>query len=412
MTGPEAQTPPVGCVVGHSPVRLFGLDGAQRLERQLRAVGVRHVRHDGEALPADGAVQLVRGDYLFDERTLRDLAANPGTILAVTDRRGATIVAAHVAAEWAADARALLAGTVPPPVIPGVAVRSAHSLSSAYLGKLLKAAPPVLLPISSERVAALERHLFAGSYKGVTDLVTKWLWPLPARWATQWCARRGVTPNAVTAVSFVLAVLTTLLFMRGAFGLGLALGWLMTFLDTVDGKLARVTVTSTPFGHIFDHAIDVVHPPLWYLAWAYGLAGDAAGLAPLQAAMVAIVVGYIGGRLIESAFEYVVGGFSLFTWRPIDSWFRLITARRNPNLLLLTGFALAGLPRQGLEAVAVWTVLSSLVLAVRLAQAAVARSRRQALRPWLEELGSDHGDLPLYTRPFVPDPAALNRLVS
>ncbi|MGH7787322.1 MAG: CDP-alcohol phosphatidyltransferase family protein [Candidatus Binatia bacterium] len=411
MTTPDAQTPPVGCVIGHSPVRLFGLDGAQRLERQLRAVGLRQVRHDGEALPADGAVQLVRGDYLFDDRTLRDLAASPGTILSVTDRRGTTMVAAHVPAEWAAEARALLAGTVPPPVIPDVSVRSAHGLSSAYLGKLLKAAPPVLLPISAGGAAALERHLFEGSYKGVTDLVTKWLWPLPARWATGWCARWGVTPNAVTALSFVLAVLTTLLFMRGAFALGLALGWLMTFLDTVDGKLARVTVTSTPFGHIFDHAIDVVHPPLWYLAWAYGVAGDANGLAPMQAAMVAIVVGYIAGRLIESAFEHGLAGFSLFTWRPIDSWFRLITARRNPNLLLLTGFALAGLPRQGLDAVAVWTVLSSLILAIRLGQAAIARSRRQALRPWLEEVGREHADLPLYTRPFVANPAALQRLV-
>ncbi len=411
MTASDAQTPPVGCVIGPSPVRLFGLDGGQRLERQLRAVGLRHVVQDGEALPADGAVQLVRGDYLYDDRTLRDLAASPGTIVSVTDRRGTTMVAAHVPAEWAAAARALLAGTVPPPAIPDVSVRSPHSLSSAYLGKLLKAAPPVLLPISASNAAALERHLFAGSYKGVTDLVTKWLWPLPARWATRWCARWGVTPNAVTAVSFVLAVLTTLLFMRGHFGLGLALGWLMTFLDTVDGKLARVTVTSTPFGHIFDHAIDVVHPPLWYLAWAYGVAGDAAGLVPMQAAMVAIVVGYIAGRLIESAFEFFLAGFSLFTWRPFDSWFRLIIARRNPNLLLLTGFALAGQPRQGLNAVAVWTVLSSLVLAIRLVQAAIARIRRQSLHAWLEEVGRDHADLPFYTRPFVPNPAAMNRLV-
>ena len=46
----------------------------------------------------------------------------------------------------------------------------------------------------------------------------------------------------------------------------------MTFLDTVDGKLARVTVTSTKLGNVFDHGIDLVHPPLWYLAWGIGLA--------------------------------------------------------------------------------------------------------------------------------------------
>jgi len=45
----------------------------------------------------------------------------------------------------------------------------------------------------------------------------------------------------------------------------------MTFLDTVDGKLARVTVNSSPFGHIYDHAIDLISPPFWYLAWGLGL---------------------------------------------------------------------------------------------------------------------------------------------
>jgi phosphatidylglycerophosphate synthase len=411
MTRADADTPPVACIVGRSPVRLFGLDGAQRLERQLRAAGLPRVIHNGAALPVDGAVQLVRGDYLFDDRTLRDLAASPGTILSVSNRRGTTMVAAHVPAMWAADARALLAGAEPAPVIPDVTVRSPNSLSSAYLGKLLKAAPPVLLPISAERAGALERHLFEGSYKGVTDLVTKWLWPVPARWATRWCAGWGITPNGVTGLSLALAVLTALLFMRGALGLGLALAWLMTFLDTVDGKLARVTVTSTQFGHIFDHAIDLVHPPLWYVAWAYGVAGDAAGLAPMQAALIAIVVGYIAGRLIEGAFEFFLAGFSLFTWEPFDSCFRLITARRNPNLLLLTGFALAGLPRQGLDAVAVWTVVSSLVLAIRVVQAAVARARHRPLRPWLEEIDGDRTRLPLCRRPFVPDLAALRRLM-
>jgi phosphatidylglycerophosphate synthase len=47
-------------------------------------------------------------------------------------------------------------------------------------------------------------------------------------------------------------------------GLGLVLGRLMTFLDTVDGKLARVTVTSSRFGDVLDHGLDIIHPPLVY----------------------------------------------------------------------------------------------------------------------------------------------------
>jgi phosphatidylglycerophosphate synthase len=45
----------------------------------------------------------------------------------------------------------------------------------------------------------------------------------------------------------------------------------MTLLDTVDGKLARVTVASSKFGHVLDHGVDIVHPPFWYLAWGLGL---------------------------------------------------------------------------------------------------------------------------------------------
>jgi hypothetical protein len=56
-------------------------------------------------------------------------------------------------------------------------------------------------------------------------------------------------------------------------------------------------------------------------------------------------------------------------WRPFDSFFRLITARRNPNLLLLTPAALLGRPDVGLILVAGWTAISLVVHAVQLVQA-------------------------------------------
>jgi hypothetical protein len=72
----------------------------------------------------------------------------------------------------------------------------------------------------------------------------------------------------------------------------------------------------------------------------------------------------------------------MHVWTRFDSKFRLITARRNPNLLLLTAAVLAGRPDLGILAVAVWTVLSLAIHAVRLVQAALAR-RRGPLRSWL-----------------------------
>jgi hypothetical protein len=402
---------PVALIIGTSSVRLWGLDGAERLARQLRAIGIERVTDDD--LESAVSVLLVRGDYLFDERTLRDLAKAPNTVLFADDpSRDPTAAAVQVTGESVPRARAVLAGTTSPHALPGTTVQTPATLSSAYLGALLKSAPPLALPIRADRVTVLERYLFDGSYKGVTDLVTKWIWPTPARWVTRLCVRFGVRPNAVTAVSLALAIWATLLFARGSFGAGLLVAWVMTFLDTVDGKLARVTVTSTRFGHFFDHVIDLVHPPIWYLAWGYGFTGDLARFRELEPVLAAIVGGYVLGRLVEGAFDYFLAGFSVFTWRPIDSYSRLVTARRNPNLLILSVFTLAWLPSAGLIAVACWTVLSTIFLLVRFAQAAYVRTRRGTLSSWLEKVAADLERVPAYARPFVPNGAGAARLVS
>lgn len=78
-----------------------------------------------------------------------------------------------------------------------------------------------------------------------------------------------VTPNQVTILSIFLAIFAGLAFWGGYLVIGLLLGWVMTFLDTVDGKLARVTVSSSEIGEILDHGLDLVHLPLWYLACAF-----------------------------------------------------------------------------------------------------------------------------------------------
>ena len=162
----------------------------------------------------------------------------------------------------------------------------------------------------------------------------------------------------------------------------------MTFLDTVDGKLARVTVTSSRFGHLFDHVIDLVHPPIWYVAWGLGLGVAQLGVPELslQSTLWVIIGGYIAGRLVELAFTLWVGQFGIFCWRPVDSYFRLITARRNPNLILLTAGAVTGHADLGLLAVAFWTGITSLFLFIRLIMAGYARVASGPLHTWLLDI--------------------------
>ena len=98
--------------------------------------------------------------------------------------------------------------------------------------------------------------------------------------------------------------------------------------------------------------------------------------------MAAIVGGYVVQRLIEGAFIGLFG-IHIHVWRRFDSWFRLITAQRNPNMPILTALLAIGRPDWGLEAVAIWTVVSLVIHLAQLLQALVVRGQGHEVRSWL-----------------------------
>lgn len=353
---------------------LWGLTPVERLRRSLARAGCSRVqvlgageKPDGEAA---GPAVVLRADWIYDERLVAALLAREvDTLLAADD---GSPVAARVEPQRLAAATAALQAGAPPPGLRGIAPRE---LAPAYMAHLRKSEPPYLLRARAEARAAIEAHTFSASYKGATDLVTKWVWPVPARWATRQMARAHVHPNSVTVASWGLAIAAFWCFLKGAYGLGLAAAWGMTFLDTVDGKLARVTLTSSKLGDVLDHGLDLVHPPFWWWAWGAGLGWEA------HPATLVVVAGYFVGRALEGAF---LATFHLEThsWRPVDTLFRTITARRNPNLILFSVGTAAGRPDLGMVMVAAWTLVSLGFHAVRLLQALLARRRGAAIEPW------------------------------
>jgi hypothetical protein len=96
----------------------------------------------------------------------------------------------------------------------------------------------------------------------------------------------------------------------------------------------------------------------------------------------AIIVGYVAQRLIEGIFVRRFG-MHIHVWRQVDSRFRLITARRNPNMVILVAALLIGRPDIGIQLVALWTLVSLIFHAVRLAQANARRDRGQPVTSWL-----------------------------
>jgi phosphatidylglycerophosphate synthase len=356
-------------ILGETPTAPFGLAPTERLRRQFARAGV------AEAGADEPCELLLSGAHVYDQSALEALArAEPGTLL--LDAAGRT-AAARAGEDAQEDAQRVRAGAEP----PSGRGRSPAELAGRHDARLRKRAEP-LVRRADDRAAA-ERALYAAAYKQVTDLVTRHVWPRPALAATRLCARAGITPNQVTWVSVALTALAFWLFWQGAFLAGLAAAWAMTFLDTVDGKLARVTLTSSRFGDVLDHGLDLVHPPFWYWAWAVGCVAAGQPLADGGWTLGIIVAGYVLQRGEEGLF-LARFGIEMHVWRRFDSLFRLITARRNPNLLILTAAALLGAPREGLIAVAVWTALCFLMHLARIGQA-FAAARRGPIASWLAQ---------------------------
>jgi phosphatidylglycerophosphate synthase len=358
-------------MVGSNPTLLWGMNSSERTRRIAAAAGL--PVSDG---PMTGPALLVDAGFAFDPAWLRTLATRPGHVLTV----GGRPVIAHAVDNADQAAAAMAAGQMP----AGLVVM-ARELGGAMVNEQLrKREVPFAAPLEPGSVRALERASYFGAYKGVTDILTKYLWPEWALVLTRLCARVGITPNMVSLAGASLCVAATILFAYGAYWTGLALGFIFMVLDTVDGKLARCTITSSPWGHLLDHGVDLIHPPFWYVAWGLGLYAWNLELAtPIFRIVMAVIVGgYVAQRVIEGIFIRWFG-MHIHVWRKIDSDFRLITARRNPNVVILAGFLLFGRPDLGLVGVAWWTAISLIVHLSQMAQAAVVRMRGGTITSWL-----------------------------
>jgi len=367
--------------IGDNPTTLWGITASERASRIARANKL--VPREGAATP----VLLANAAFAFDPAWLRHLVDEPGTVLTLG---GVPAMALARDAEEAAAVEAAMRDGTPLPATATLRTLAYEDGPTIENKALRKRETPFLMPLRPDTVRAIERASYFGAYKGVTDALTKYLWPEWALVLTRISARFGITPNMITTLGALFCVAATWCFAEGRFWSGMALGLAFMVLDTVDGKLARCTVTSSAWGNIFDHGMDLVHPPFWWWFWATGLAhwGLAYGTPTFWWVQGAIQGGYIVQRLIEGAFIAQNGGMHIHVWRRFDSRFRLITARRNPNMVILFAFTLFARPDIGLIAVAWWTAVSCLVHAVRLVQAWAVRARGGVIQSWLSDEGA------------------------
>jgi len=362
-------------LIGKSEKRLWGLS---LLEWQRRA----YTKVGGDVVETQDADIIADIRYVLSASTLKAFINSPNTIL---------LEDGQVIATYGLDqssASQLIGGSLPDDFqyLNGV---EARDLGTGYIKELRKTEPGYAIDTDVQPISTLMQKQFQSSYKGITDFVTKFVWPVPAYHVTRLCANLKLTPNMVTTISLFLMLAALYFFYQGQWFWGFLTGWTMTFLDTVDGKLARTTMTYSPWGNIYDHGIDLIHPPFWYIAWFVGLGGSFAyagfDSSPLMLALIVILAGYAIDRLIEGIFIKAFG-FHIHVWTKANSVMRFIIARRNPNMFIfmvgiLLTFVWPKAGEWGFCAVAFWTVFCILYNLVFLFAALVSR---KSVQSWLD----------------------------
>jgi phosphatidylglycerophosphate synthase len=369
-----APAKPLFVTVGENPARPFGMDAADR----ARALAVKAELEPAREHQPGRSTVYADLDWSWDPEWLVALAEAPGSVLT----KDGHPVLAHV--PTGGDPAAVLSAMLSGERYDGSLERvDADSADFSYR-KLRKRDRPFVMRLDPADPEPVERASYDASYKGVTDALTLYLWRRPAFYLTRWAARAGMTPNFVTAIGTLLCVAAFVLFYNGWYWTGIVAGFGFMVLDTVDGKLARCTGQSSYWGNIFDHGLDLIHPPFWWWAWAEGLGAYGRPLERVYELLIvgAIVFGYVAQRAIEGIFVRRFG-MHIHVWRQVDSRFRLITARRNPNMVILVASLLVGRPDVGIELVALWTLVSLIFHAVRLAQANARRDRDRPVISWL-----------------------------
>ncbi len=346
-------------IVGQCDQRLFGMKPEQRLARQITNLGELHL--------------VARASAVLSDDTISWLASNPA--IAVASPVG-TPLAVAVPPNRLDEAKRAISGD--PTTIE---IRTADAIGEVYVRKLRRTLAPLALDVDEQGKSAVERRLFSSVYKGVTDIVTKYAWPEPAFWLTRGASAVGMSPNFVTIIGFVLTFVAGWQFYIGNIAEGLVAAWVMTLLDTVDGKLARVTVTSSWLGNQLDHGNDLIHPPLWWYCLAEGINVVEPGHPWTWPSCWIILATYVIGRVFERVFKKQFG-FNQFMWTRFDSRFRMVVSRRNIILLVMTVGLAAGIPAEAFAFCATWSVLSVLIQGWRYAQA-YGQARREPIRAWL-----------------------------
>jgi phosphatidylglycerophosphate synthase len=222
-----------------------------------------------------------------------------------------------------------------------------------YIPELRQTAVPSLIKLQNKSsIRAIENEMYEKTFKGVIDFIAAYVYRIPVRGLVRLVAPTRITPNLVTAMSVICSLAAIPLFAMGWLGTGLAVAFVFVIADSLDGKLARMTVRFSKVADKVDHFTSPTFETCYYLAWGwYFSRGDFSTL-PGKAAVL-LCCFFVLDRIVTSVFGCKLGR-SLLDYNTCDARFHLIAARRNINLFIMTIGLVLQKPIAALYAITLW----------------------------------------------------------
>ncbi len=121
----------------------------------------------------------------------------------------------------------------------------------------------------------------------------------------------SITPNRITAASFLTAVVAALFILIGGFWSFIAAAILIHIshiLDCMDGQMARYRQVSSPIGSYYDRLTDQVQVTLWFGAAAYAAFSQTGSVVPVFLALIGISFYGLRGYVKYIALEIETAG--------------------------------------------------------------------------------------------------------
>jgi phosphatidylglycerophosphate synthase len=291
---------------------------------------------------------VVAADLLIDQRLLAWLASQTADVMLTAGAGAPPETAARLHAQ-SLDA----AG----PEAAAVTVVDAGSLPS-YWEAMHGEVPLHLRRIASERDAE-------DAWQILLDYIQRRTLELPARYFDPFFenilvrrfAPTSITANQVTLATTVLGFVVAALYFTGWLRVGVMLAIFVEVLDGVDGKLARITRTTSKAGE-YEHILDFFYENSWWLALGFFLHRSGSDFAWIAALLM------VAFDLIDNVIYSIADvrwGRSVDNATPFLSRFRLVAGRRNIyTWIFLPGFFL-GAPAYSFYLAVVWAGITAAV---------------------------------------------------